>query len=192
MKFRFRKKPKYLMTIIDGEFGDGKTIFLVSVGIETWKSYEYVYANFELYEVENFEFLDKINRNVLLNLKPNSLLLIQEAYHYLDRRFCMKKENIKTSQALMQIRKGKYDMFCDVFECDFLDFRAVKFSNMFIRAKGEIGNGIFAYVPLRYNKKTMEFSESNNVMVKNMAKYYDRYNTFEITEKQPLISSFTK
>lgn len=181
------------MGIIDGDFGDGKTLFLVAIAVECHEKYKHVYANFHLKNIPNFVFLDKINKPILLNLEPNSLLLVTESYYWLDRRYCMKKENIKTSQALMQIRKTKIDQYYDVFKASFLDFRAVDFTNFFIRAKGEIGNGYYAYIPLRYNKETMRFHECNNALkVKDMSRYYDYYDTYEITEKDNLLSNYMK
>lgn len=192
MKLKIEKKLKYVMGIIDGDFGDGKTLFLTALAVNTFKNYDYVYANYLLKDIPNFILLEKINKPTLLNLKPNSLLLVTEAYLWLDRRYCMKKENIKTTHALFQIRKTKIDQFYDVPDANYLDFRAMDFSNFHIRAKGEIGNGIFVYCPLIYIKNNMRYKEGKNLFVKPMDKYYNYYDTFEITERQPLITSFTK
>ena len=183
-------KQKYLMSMVSGEFGSGKTLFLTHIAKETYKSYKHVYANYHLFNIDNFIFLKRINENIIKNLEQDSLLLINEAYHYFDKRFCMKKENTKTANALMQIRKYHIDMFFDIFDFDYLDLRVRSFTNSYIRAEGEVEKDIFLYRIYKHDKDTFEFYKTKNVLLIDMKKTYKYYDTFEIVEKYPTLSKW--
>ncbi len=187
----FKKIQKYMMGCVDGSFGDGKTVFLVMLAVETYMNYENVYANFILKNIPNFIYLPKINKPILLNLKPKSLFLMTESYINLDRRECMKRKNIDTTHAIFQIRKTEIDHFYDIPDCDYLDFRYRDYMNFFMRAKGQFSKTHFGYCHLKYNKMSGIYEEGE-LMIKDMSKYFEYFDTKEIIDKQVLLQNFEK
>lgn len=186
MKLQF--KQKYLFQVVDGVFGGGKTAYLARRALDLWQNYDHVYGNFTVKEVPNYEKLKTLDSDVLFELEPNSLLLISEAYWYLDKRFCMKKENIETSQALMQIRKTKVHQIYDIFAVEFLDFRALMFSNVHIRALGELDRpdgrqGLYVYQHLFVDKVRCLSIPLPKYFVIDHTLTYPYYDTDEIIRK---------
>ena len=183
-------KSRYDFWIVEGGFGTGKTIFLVFIATLLYKSYKKVYANFNLINIPNFVYIPEYSAEIISNLEPESLVLISEAYHYIDRRECMKPKNIETSQALQQIRKDKYFLICDVSNARMVDFRFINVSTMIIKANGDIENifGLknenlkFIYQFGQYNE-IYDIIQYKNICLIDMKEASNNYKTEERIKK---------
>lgn len=207
-------KQKYKLWVISGIFGGGKTLFMSGYAVDNWKNYDVVYSTYKLYAeyVPNVEWIKPRNFRAvkLKNLEPNSLLLATESSNFIDRRESMKKKNIKITQALMEIRKTRVHQIYDIFDIQYLDFRLVEFTTLSLKALGEIDTtkinlenienktflnkimegGYFFYQKQEYNPKKQRFTLTGEPFIEDMKKYYNAYDTFEITDNDKLLENW--
>jgi len=179
--------PKYRLIFVSGAFGDGKTLFLTNYAVENKNSYKKIYANYHIKKIKNFQYLKKVDKKTLFNLKPESLLVLQESYHYFDKRDCMKKANKEIVHALFQIRKLKIDIVADIPKLSYIDFRWGESATDFFKAYGELYEDLFLYarmVNINKNFRIPIFEPVQKFFIdaKNVYQYYD---TFEKTYTQP-------
>lgn len=178
-------KIKYVLGFVGGRFGDGKTLFLTNYAAAMWKNYKYVYANYHLKKIPNFKFLKKVNKETLFSLEQNSLLLLQESYHYFNNRECMKKENREIFKAIFQIRKKHLDIIADVPRLSYLDLRCLDNGTFFVFARGEVASGLYQYdIVENFNPRVHPpmFDRVNTFFV-DMNPIYAYYDSFEMTKE---------
>ena len=187
-------KDKFVFGIIEGDYGAGKTLGLTALGTLTWDSYNKVYANYKLKNIPNFVFLPNIREGVLTSLEENSLILITELYKYIDKRFCMKKENIKITHDIQEVRKGRYDLMGDCFDLTMIDYRFRDIFNFCLRAEKSINekelSSIFQYRLCRYDKIYDKVNYSDEVFYLDANDYKDNYDTYERVNKRKLLTAF--
>lgn len=192
-KIQFKKK--YHLSSIDGAFGDGKTLCLTALVLnkDKEKKYDKIYSNYKINVNKNVK-LDGINEYTIQDLKPNSALVIDEAYLYFDRRECNRKANTKTSQSLFQIRKLNIDVFVTIPNNAYIDLRYKELGNEFLHAFGEIDNikedGTFLYGYQTYNREFDYFNLNGNYFILDGKKYYDLYDTYEFVGKKSTLKQW--
>lgn len=183
-------KGEYFLGFIEGGFGDGKTLGIVMLANETKHNYDKIWANFTCH-IKNAEYLDELNKHTLLNLSPDKnergLLLLQESYHYFDKRHCTKAYQKEIMDDIFQIRKTGIDILCDIRELKYLDFRAVENTTLFMRANGKlkINPHIFEYQTLKaFPLRNYIFFEPINTFYIDGRKYYNLYDTLGYTKQE--------
>lgn len=182
------ESDKYCFQAIEGRMGDGKTLFLASIAVNNFEKYKNVYANFHI-DVPNFIFVPKIRKEIIHGFDENSLFLLQEGYHYFDKRDNTTKKNKEIMHAIFQIRKNQIDVMVDIIELNFMDFRAIRLSTGFFSARGNIYGkykgykNFFIYYsmnPVHLGDNNYFFNERQKYFL-DMSKYYSYYNTKEKT-----------
>lgn len=177
---------EYVLGFVDGHFGHGKTIFLALLAYLYHKEYDYVVSNFKL-NVPNNVVVKTIDENILLNMNPERkydiLMLLHESYRFFDKRECTKKENKQIMKTLFQIRKLNIDIFADIPLLEYLDFRAIENSNIYIHSHGKIINPenhfIFSFMqPKSFGGTDYFFTPINRFSV-NMSEVFNVYDTYE-------------
>lgn len=184
---------KYIFGVISGNFGSGKTLFLTNFGKEYSENYSKVYANFPIYKISNFEFLSEISKDKIFSLEKNSLLLLQEGYHYFDRRFCIQKKNKEIGKAIFQIRKRNINVVTDIPRLKYLDFRMIDIATFYLRAAGSLERyseklkDIFCYYvvkPTCFSGLGIDFCFQKKFYL-DASKLYEYYDTsFETREEE--------
>jgi len=186
-----KQKKEYFLGFIEGGFGDGKTLGLVYFANRFKDNYNKICANFHLY-IENSVFIEELNKEILLNLNTERktkriLLLLQEASHYFDKRFCTTKYQKEIMEALFQIRKTNIDILCDIREHKYLDFRTVENTVLFIKANGKlkVNPNIFHYSIQKTNLigTYLHFKPVKDILIDG-SKYYNLYDTLAYTTQK--------
>ncbi len=181
---------EYNLWLIEGGFGRGKTVFLAWCAYEFQHVYDHVWTNFPVY-LDTATMLDEITKKKLFELNPDPkaekhLLLLQEAYHYWDKRASMTKSNITIGQALFQIRKLNVDIIADIRQIDYSDFRIGDQVNFCLRAKGKlaIDPNVFEYAVLEETDEPLfnDLVESRYFYL-DMGYVFDLYDSFATTEE---------
>lgn len=180
-----KQNLEYALHFVEGEFGAGKTLYLTWNAYMLQDEYDYIYANYPLF-VEGASYLPHITREILFDLNPEpkekkALLLLQEAYHYFDRRFWNERNNRNIMKALFQIRKLNVDIVADIRDIIYLDFRIVQDATFFIKANRQLKNfpGIFEYKPYKVRKNkygNFDFLPQKPIYL-NMERVFELYDT---------------
>lgn len=93
-----------MLIAIIGDFGSGKTLFLVLVGVSSNRE---IWSNFRLH-LENYYQLDVMD---LIDLGENKDILLDEAYTWLESRVSGSFLNRYISYILFQSRKRTIDIY---------------------------------------------------------------------------------
>lgn len=182
---------QYDFWLVQGRYGTGKTLFLTALSKMLNHNYKKVYANYNLNKdfVPNFEHIDEFSIDVISTFEKPSMVLITEAYKYIDKRECMKKKNVLISQGIQEIRKDEYFLVCDVMDSAMVDFRFLNVSTAIINALGNKGNlnekykNIFEYQYGIYDVIKGEFNFNPNSFYMDMKDVYNIYDTREKINK---------
>ena len=188
----------YELWMIEGDYGSGKTLFMVMVASLIYESFNKVYANFKLKNIPNFEYIKDINEFSIGSLEENSLLCISEAHRYMDRREAIKPKNIKTTQKLQEIRKGKYFILADIFKIGMLDFRFTDITSLTIKALGSIDkehidSDYFPYFRYKIGIWIRELQDAfylDSSLLINMTEFMTNYDTYEQIGKTRTLKNF--
>jgi len=168
---------------IFGTFGSGKTLLMAILGYIVAKNPNYqVYANFEIKHpkvktIEPEDFLDINPKN------KKAMVLIDEAYAWLDSRMSMAKVNRFLSYVVLQSRKRNMDIFYTAQLSGSVDLRLRELTDIFIICqKLPTENGEQCFVYNVYEWKTLnKLSEHHFIIRWNQAeKYFNRFDTREI------------
>ena len=187
-----KDKHTYYFICIDGIGGTGKTVMATLWALLTHDSYEKVYANYNI-DVPNFVKLpQKLSKAVILNLTPNSLLVLTEAYLYFDCRESIKKKNREITHALFQARKMGIDIIYDIPSFNYTELRIKAWTKLIIHARGHIkrNDDIFEYDYARYVPSLDDDIIFKRGIKYNMSSIFKYFDSFEITDKQPLLNQW--
>lgn len=125
-----------MIILIEGFLGDGKTVYMVSCGLDDYKHSRKIYSNLKLYgiEYEELHIEDFLNTENADKYK-NATLLIDEITLFMDCRRSGKKENIALSTLLRQSRKRNIDIYCTCQNADEVDLRLIRYTSVFVIAQ---------------------------------------------------------
>ena len=192
------RRHDYFFLCVDGVGGKGKTVMLTMLAVFLHENYNKVYANFELIGIPNFERLPKkLNKHIILSLKPNSLILLTEAYIYFDCRECMKTKNIDTTHSLFQARKKGFDIFFDIPSFKYTELRLKEWTKLVVRARGKRdntkeGENIFGYDICSY-LPDYDMLQTHRIRKQfNMKNIFKRFKSFEVIDYEPTLETFMK
>jgi len=158
------------LTVVLGDVGSGKTLIATILAIRSNKK---IYANYTIKD-EKFTKIEPID---LATLNEKAIIIIDEAYDWLESRISGRDINRFLSYILFQSRKRGIDFTLTAQLFSTIDVRFRQMANYFILAE-EHPDG-FAYKLIKNSLKhygrvsfLLPFSEAE--------KYYDKYDTFEI------------
>lgn len=158
-----------LISII-GSIGSGKTLLCV---ILASKSSKRVFSNFQI-DIKNYNELEVID---LLNLENDIIVIIDEAYTWLESRTSLSTLNRYLSYIIFQSRKRNLDVFTTSQMFSSVDIRFREQSNIIIECNRIDDN--FHYTFKDVGKRII----STFVLpLKNAKKYFKLYDTNEIVE----------
>jgi len=183
-------RNKYFFGFIEGDFGDGKTLGLTWIGYCFKQIYYKIFANYPIEIDGKSEHLTEINKDILFDLNNSKhrkcLLLLQEAYHYYDKRYCMKKENKEIMEATFQIRKMNVDTIGDIVRHKYLDKRCIDVGKFYMTALANYQNnpnvfeyGIKKFMGYRYGLPQFIMTSRFNI---NALPLYELYDTYYMTK----------
>lgn len=188
-----RRKDDYFFFCVDGLGGYGKTVMLSALTYISHKDYNKVYANFTLKGISNFEKLPKrLSKPIILNLEPNSLIVLTEAYLYFDCRFSLKSKNIDVTHALFQARKMGFDIIYDIPSFRYSELRLKEWTKLIIHARGRVkkGSSVFRYDFGRYFAPIDDVICFRKNIPLDMSEYFKYYDSYEVIDKQTVLKTF--
>lgn len=164
---------------LNGDTGTGKSL-LLALFAKLREGKMKIYANFHL-KVNGAQLIDVQDLETI----DSGLLLIDEAYIWLESRNSSSKINQYMSRIIFQSRKRRLDMFAAEQVRSSIDLRYRDLSKLTILALGKNTKGDFEYVYER-NFRTDRFT----IPRKTAEKIYPLYDTYEfpqmaITEYEP-------
>jgi len=171
----------YFFFCVDGVGGTGKTVLLTALAHLTAKSYKTVYANFTIKGLDNFRLIrGELNKQQILSLDVDSLLLLTEAYIYFDCRESQKKNNIQRTHAFFQARKKGMDIFFDIPSFNYAELRLKEWTKLIFSAKGCLKNNpnIFVYDIGMYSAKydfVYPIAQNKKLNMENVFQFFDSY-----------------
>ena len=159
-----------MLTLIYGSLGSGKTLLLTILGYYSDKK---VVANFHLnYDYEEFSMDKFVNARY-----SNCVLLMDEAYVYLESRLSMSEKNRATSYILFQSRKKNLNLYLTMQLRSTIDIRFRTLADSFIYCQGLTRHG-YKYTFMNRNGLT----STVYLPLIEATKFYQMYNTNEIVE----------
>ena len=117
--------------MITGGVGTGKTCLLTRYGKLSYDSGRDVIANYHLKKMK-YDKLDMVDLYFNEPDRKNLILLGDELYTFMDCRSSMSKRNKIESYLIAQTRKKSYDLYFTTQFADFIDFRLMKFVDIWI------------------------------------------------------------
>lgn len=159
-----------LITVL-GNLGSGKTLFLV---INSYYSKLPIVSNFKLY-FEN-RIIESFDLNKFLRCEySDCIILLDEAYNYLESRISISERNRIMSYFLFQSRKKNVIMFLTAQLFSSLDKRYRELSDIVIIAENS---------EISFNYRIYSGSNCNEIAIsKQYTKFfYTMYNTNEVIE----------
>ncbi len=151
-----------------GSLGSGKTLFLTWLAFIS-KNKQKIYANYNI-DIDNFQ---KITIQDLESL-GKGLILIDEAYLWLDSRLSASERNRYMSKIIFQSRKRGFDIFLSAQLRGSVDLRFRGVEDIIIKADGCDEKENFHY--LITDKETVKDFWIKNDVIKEL---YDLYDTLE-------------
>lgn len=139
-----------MIASVNGHLGSGKTLFLTYLANITDKKTP-IYSNFHI-ELPNANFIEISD----LESIKEGLLLLDEAYLWLDSRCSSKEINRYLSYLIFQSRKRGFNVFASAQINESIDLRFRFVTDLNIYAMGEQPDNDFMYVLLGFgNTKTV-------------------------------------
>lgn len=160
-----------MLTVCLGNLGTGKTLFLTIVGYYSKKKIITNYkVDFSGREVEEFDIRKFIEAEY-----EDCIILLDEAYVYLESRLSGSHKNRLMSYILFQSRKKNVDMYLSVQLVSTLDKRFRHMSNFYIYAESDE----ISYTYLVFNKDTGKV-KTIKMLRRRILPFYKMYDTNEV------------
>lgn len=163
-----------MLIVILGKLGSGKTFIMTLLALfykrEIWSNYEI--------HIPNYRKLDIID---LFNLKDNIVLLMDEAYSWIESRNSNSSINEYISSILYHTRKTFTDIYLTTPMLSTIDKRFRKTANFIIycRYRNPYSKENFHF--LFYNKDNNTYT-NQTILYSKAEKYFKLYNTYEKIE----------
>lgn len=161
-----------MLGVVTGHLGTGKTLFLTYLAdwadqhdIPVWANYT---LNLDRQDAEQVDVYDLENMS-------EGLLLIDEAYAWMDSRVSTSKRNRYLSKLIFKSRKRKLDVFVTAQLQSSVDMRMRHLRDIRVHASGPTENDTaFRYIMRGFGKE-MEFM----LPMWRAEMLFDKYDTFE-------------
>lgn len=154
------------VSLIDGWIGKGKTLLMTYFATIVDKP---VYANYQI-DIPNFRTLSP---EILPEINEPSLILIDEAYTWLESRKSMSNISIYLSYILYQSRKRGLDFILTVQDISSVDIRFRNHADYIIHAEG-LKDDVYRYSMTRGRKSDRKVNLSLSMdKAKEIYKIYD-------------------
>lgn len=162
-----------MLVSIFGDIGSGKTLLLTSIAYLNQDSGKKIVANYVLkgIEYEEFDFYKMAKSEY-----DNAIILIDEAYIYIDSRNYTQSSNKLFSYALFQSRKKTVELYLTMQLFRTIDVRFRMMSSYVINCE-QIEEG-FEYTLM--NPKIPDVSIISVLNYENALMFYEMYNTNEV------------
>jgi len=171
-----------LLIAVIGGFGSGKSLFLAILGYKLSKLPNYdVYANFHIKGVKY------LTPKELIQINPKSkkaVILLDEAYSWLDSRVSASKVNRILSWVVLQSRKRNMDIFYSAQSATTVDLRLRDRTDItiFCRAEGDpLRPSGFTYI-MEWINGLRIFRKAMFLPYSKARKYFNIYDTREIVK----------
>lgn len=154
--------------IIFGDVGTGKTLLSVIIALFDQRP---ILANFEIKD----ERWHNLEPQMLYDVHEPTLVIIDEAYSWLESRMSGNAVNRYLSYVLFQSRKRGIDFILTAQLLSSIDLRFKTMADIYILA--ELTRGGFVYTvmfPGKHGRKTLTLS------VETASKYWDKYDTMQL------------
>ena len=166
-----------MLTIIQGNLGKGKTLYLTMLAKHS--TYPKVISNYHL----NFDFEEFSLMKCLKGEYMNATICLDEIYTLIDARDSMSNQSKALSSTLLQSRKKNVHMIGTLQMLRTMDVRWRELIDKFIEAKGLIRfKGNFYYKYIIY-EKGVSFPKYQYWKFSEATKYYALYNTNQVINK---------
>jgi hypothetical protein len=163
-----------MLTLVYGYCGSGKTLFLTALGSLVDKK-RLITSNYYL----NLPNYSEFSVSEFVGGKYNNcLVLLDEAYNYLDNRMSMNMRHRFMSYMLFQSRKKDVEIICSIQLLQTLDTRFRNLADTIVFAKGLSQKG-FEYQIMNLQKQQVL---SLFLSPKNLLHLFSLYDTKEIIE----------
>ena len=163
-----------MLTVITGNLGSGKTLFLTILGTVSTKQ---VISNYNLgFPYKKFSMFDFAEGKY-----DNAIVLIDEAYSILESRNFMSSGNIALSYILFQSRKKSLDLVLTVQLNSTLDVRFRQLADIMITCVGLVKRKeeiYFKYILFPRGK----IEKNLYLKLENAKKYFNLYDTNQIIQ----------
>lgn len=154
--------------IIFGDIGTGKTLLAAIMAIHDTRK---VLANFEI-KIDRWSMLEP---QMLNDIHEPTLVIIDEAYSWLESRMSGNSINRYLSYCLFQSRKRQVDFVLTAQLLSTLDLRFKNMADVYIVAERNRKGFVYTVMyPGRRGRKVLTMS------LDTAAKYWDKYDTMEL------------
>lgn len=163
-----------MLTLVYGYCGSGKTLFLTAMASLTDKKRK-IYSNYELKlpNYKEFSVAEYVNGKY-----NNCLILLDEAYNYLDSRMAMDMKHRFMSYMLFQSRKKDVEIICSIQLLQSMDNRFRNLADTIVYCNGLSQKG-FKYQIINIAKIR---SLTLFLAPKNLPYIFSLYDTKEVIE----------
>lgn len=165
-----------MIGVITGHLGTGKTLFLTYLAKWANESDVDIYANFNI----GYDAAEVVDVHDLEDIE-NGLLLMDEAYTWLDSRTSMSERNRYLSKMIFKSRKRKLDMFATAQLESSIDLRMRHLKDARIHAMGTTPN----QEAFKYILKAFGVTKKFYLPMSVAEELFDRYDTYEYPDQKP-------
>lgn len=167
-----------MLTAIIGNIGTGKTLLLVLIAKLANIHNKKIISNFYL----SFKH-EKLNIDKFLNQEySDCIILLDEAYVYLESRISMSLQNRLSSYIVFQARKKNVDIYLTAQLLKTIDIRFRDMLNIIVYSKlqeNSFNYDFYNFTSNKFNSKSLTFE--------NASKFYKYYNTNEIIQDNRML-----
>lgn len=158
-----------------GDVGSGKTLYATYSALRDTRT---VYSNYEILNCDRYKHLEPETLYEIKKEKP-SLIVIDEAYNWLDSRVSGRAINRYLSYILFQSRKRGMAVILTDQLSGTIDLRFREMTNFEIHCQA-INEG-FEYIIHKLGRSRRPYTPQKQIMPLSIAeKIYPRYNTWEL------------
>lgn len=163
-----------MLVIILGNLGSGKTLIMTLLSYHDKRE---VWSNYKI-NSKNYRVLDVVD---LLDLPDNIILLMDEAYAWIESRVSSSTLNEYLSSILFHTRKTNTDIYLTTPMFSTIDKRFRHQANYIILCEHRNNFNTDDFHFLFYNKDNKTYG-SNTLTYSNAKKYFNLYDTYEKIE----------
>jgi len=175
-----------LLPIIRGTLGSGKTLFMVIEGCRLHAIGKKIYANFNL-KFPDGKKAEKLTIDLLTPDLSDCVVLIDEAYAWLESRTSMKSLNRYLTYILFQSRKRNLDFYLTTQLISAIEMRFQNLADHLITARLININSRSAYSKKQFQYDVISYTPSGKrirriftISFDKARKYFDLYDTREV------------
>jgi len=173
-----------MLPIVRGSLGSGKTLFLVIEACRLHLAGKKIYANFNL-KFPDGKKAEHLTIDLLTPDLKNCVVLIDEAYAWLESRTSMKSLNRYMSYILFQSRKRDLDIYLTTQLISTIEMRYQNLADhlitaRFINSHSVYTKRLFQYDVISYTPSGKKIRRIFTITFDKARKYFDLYDTKEV------------